>query len=155
VTLIDTTDDHAGSITARGEYSAGGEVAANAFDNSSSTKWLDMSPLTNKASWIQYQYASGKKSIVTQYTITSANDSQERDPKNWNLLGSNDGTTWTTIDSRTGEVFSSRFLKRSFTAANITAYNIYRLDITSVYNPSSANSVQLAEIELIGTPPAP
>jgi hypothetical protein len=156
VNLIDTTDDHTGTITARGENTASGEVKANAFDNSSTTKWLDFSPDQQyRSSWIQYQYASGKKSVVTEYTITSANDSPERDPKNWNLLGSNDGgSTWTTIDSRTGEVFSGRFLKRSFTAANMTAYNIYRLNITSVYNPSAANSVQLAEIELIGTVPA-
>jgi len=97
-----------------------------------------------------------QKSIVTEYTITSANDAPERDPKNWNLRGSNDGgSTWTVIDTRTNETFSGRFLKRSFTAANTTAYNIYRLDITSVYNPASANSVQLAEIEFIGTAPAP
>ena len=154
-TLIDTTDDHAGTITARGEISST-EGRAKAFDNSDTTKWLDLSPLNNRASWIQYQYASGKKSVVTEYTITSANDSSERDPKNWNLLGSNDGgSTWTTIDSRTGQTFSARFQKRSFSAANATAYNIYLLDILSVANPSSANSMQLAEIEFIGTLPQP
>jgi hypothetical protein len=154
--LTDTTDDHAGTITARGDNASSGEGKAQAFDNSTSTKWLDFSTLPNKASWIQYQYASGKTSVVTEYTLTSANDAPERDPKDWNLLGSNDGgSTWVTLDSRTNQSFSARYQELSFSAVNSTAYNIYRLEITSVANPSTANSVQLAEIELIGTTPAP
>jgi hypothetical protein len=34
--------------------------------------------------------------------------------------------------------------------SNSTAYNIYQLDIHSVANPATANSVQLSEFELIG-----
>ncbi|MFD2148542.1 hypothetical protein [Mucilaginibacter antarcticus] len=35
------------------------------------------------------------------YAIGSANDSQDRDPKEWTLEGSNDeGATWTMMDSR-------------------------------------------------------
>mgnify|MGYP001220100863 FL=1 len=156
VNLTDTTDDQTGTITAQGDNPPN-ETKAKAFDNSTSTKWLDYANgQPNRASWIQYQYASGKKSIVAEYTITSANDAQERDPKDWNLRGSNDGgLNWVTLDTRTGQTFTGRYQKRSFSFTNSTAYNIYRLEITSVYNPSTANSVQLAEIELIGTPPAP
>ncbi len=156
VNLTDTTDDQTGTITAQGDNPPN-ETKAKAFDNLTSTKWLDYANgQPNRASWIQYQYASSKKSIVAEYTITSANDAQERDPKDWNLRGSNDGgSNWVTLDTRTGQTFTGRYQKRSFSFTNSTGYNIYRLEITSVYNPSTANSVQLAEIELIGTTPAP
>jgi len=151
--LSDTTDDGTGTISARGENSAANEGKDKAFDNITTTKWLDFSP---SYSWIQYRYAADKRSVVTEYTITSANDAQERDPNNWNILGSNNGgASWVTLDTRTGQLFTSRYQKRSFLFTNSTGYNIYRLEITKVRNEATANSVQLAEIELIGTPPEP
>jgi PKD repeat protein len=154
-TPSDTTDELTGTPSAQGQNSGSGETAASAFDNSNSTKWLDFANANpgTRASWIQYRYANDARQVVTSYTITSANDAPSRDPASWQLLGSNDGgATWSVLDQRTGETFSSRFQKRSFTISNSQAFNIYRLQIDSVANPSSANSVQLAEIELLGTP---
>jgi len=150
--LSDTTDDGTGTISANGQ-NLPNEGMAKAFDNNTATKWLDFSPTY---SWIQYRYAADKRSVVTEYTLTSANDAQERDPNNWNILGSNNGgASWVTLDTRAGELFTSRFQKRSFQFTNSTGYNIYRLQITGVRNGTTANSVQLAEIELIGTTPQP
>jgi PKD repeat protein len=151
----DTTDVGTGTISAQGENLGAQEGAAQAFDNSSSTKWLDFAnanPAT-RASWIQYRYTNNLRYAVNQYTVTSANDAPQRDPADWRLLGSNDnGTNWTTLDARTNEVFGSRFLPRSFTFTNNNAYNLYRFQIDRVANPATANSVQLAELEFIGSP---
>jgi probable HAF family extracellular repeat protein len=150
----DTTDDLTGIITAQGENGAA-EGKAMAFDNSSSTKWLDFANAnpSTRASWIQYQYASGAKYVVTKLTVTSANDAPERDPRDWNFLGSNDGgQTWVTLDTRTGETFGSRFQRKEYSFSNAAGYNIYRLQILCVSVPSSANAVQLAELEFIGLP---
>ena len=154
LTPYDTTDDQTGTITAQGQNSPN-ETAVRAFDNSTSTKWLDFA--TNnpgtRASWIQYQYTNGLRYVVTSYSMTSANDAQERDPATWRLLGSNNGgTNWTTLDVRSNQVFTARFQRQSFSTTNSAAYNLYRLQIDSVFNTASANSVQLAELELIGTP---
>jgi len=120
-----------------------------AFDNDAGTKWLDFSP---QGSWIQYAYAAGISGKLTAYTITSANDAAERDPADWDLLGSNDGgATWVTVDSRTGVTFSARFQKQTFALSGNPTYKAYRLNIKKVANPAGANSVQLAEIELLGT----
>jgi alpha-mannosidase len=150
----DTTDDRLGTVTAQGENPPN-EVATCAFDNLTTTKWLDFAnsyPSTH-ASWIQYRYASGMRYVVTNYTLTSANDAPARDPADWALLGSNDeGVSWTTLDTRTGQTFTTRFEKRAFRVASPGAYSLYRLRVDRVANPSSANSVQLAEIELLGEP---
>lgn len=151
----DTTDDQAGTVSAQGQNFDAGEVAANAFDNSSSSKWLDLANAnpSTRASWIQYQYAAGSQRVVTSYTITSANDAPERDPADWRLLGSNEGgANWTTLDTRTGQTFSARYQKRAFTVSNTMPFNMYRLQIDRVANPATANSVQLSELGFIGIP---
>ncbi|MBM4104292.1 MAG: discoidin domain-containing protein [Planctomycetes bacterium] len=132
--------------SARGENPPN-ETAGKAFDGSSQTKWLDFSPT---GSWIQYRYADGATKIVTRYAITSANDAPARDPKDWNLLGSKDGgLTWSTLDSRTGIIFLNRFETKFFSVSNPGEYNSYRLQITAVRDAATANSVQLAEIQLL------
>lgn len=148
----DTTEDQSGIITAQGDYPPA-ESVRKLFDDDPTTKWQDFANAypTTRSSWIQYQYASGQKDIVTDYTLTSANDNPSRDPSDWRLLGSNDGgSTWTTLDTRTGEVFANRFQKRSFSVASPAAFNIYRLQIDRVADPLDADSAQLADLAFIG-----
>jgi hypothetical protein len=155
VTNANTTDDHTGKITAQGENASAGEVATNAFDNSTATKWLDFATNnpTTRASWIQYQYTNGAQCVVTQYTVSAANDVPARDPRDWRLRGSNDGgTNWATLDTRTGETFTNRLETHTYSFANTSGFNIYRFQIDSVKDPSTATCVQLSELEFIGAP---
>ena len=157
LSVSDTTDDHSGAVSAQGQnagLNGNWEVATNIFDNDPATKWLDFATNnpTTRASWIQYQYPGGGQRVVTSYTLTSANDAPERDPANWALLGSNDGMSWVTLDSRTNQVFNTRFGTQNYTISSPAAYNIYRLRIDRVANPSIAVAVQLAEMQLLGPP---
>jgi len=148
--LTDLTDQP-GTITAQDENQP--NLKDYAFDNANTTKWLDLASAnpTTRASWIQYKL-SGSSYVATQYTITSATDFPDRDPKSWILLGSNDGLTWTTLDTRTNEVFSTRSQKLSYTFNNSAAFTYYRLQINSVNDPATATGVQLAELEILGIP---
>ena len=121
------------------------QTATHAFDGRVETKWLDFSP---QGSWIQYDFHG--PTALSGYAITSAEDAPSRDPKDWQLLGSNDGgKTWTTLDSRTGEMWSKRNERRSFTINNKTAYRLHRLNISAVRDVKTANSVQISEIEFV------
>ena len=89
--------------------------------------------------------------VVRQYALTSANDFPQRDPRDWRLLGSNDGgRTWTALDVQKGELFSERHQRRVFKLANQRAYSVYRLQIDRVRDPAAGEPVQLAEIEPLG-----
>jgi hypothetical protein len=133
--------DNGGTITA--QYSNTTKPAENfpsVIDNSTTTKYYQSG---RKALWVQYQ--SSVTAVVVKYTITSANDVPERDPKNWLLLASNDGLTWDTLDTRTGETFATRFLTKTYTFENTTSYSYYRLSIIS---NNGHSGTQFAEWEL-------
>ncbi|WP_228745130.1 discoidin domain-containing protein [Paenibacillus sp. S150] len=130
-----------GTVTASSTSSPSGEEKEKAFDANPSTKWL----ITTNSGWIQYQFAAGVTQTVTSYSITSANDVPGRDPKSWTLQGSNNGTSWTTLDTRINEAFASRFLKKTYTFSNAAAYTYYRLNISA---NNGEPHMQLAEIGL-------
>ena len=141
--------DRVVAVRASGENTNGGEVKENLVDGSAETKWLVFAT----TGWVELELA--EPVAVVHYALTSANDAAERDPRDWTLQGSNDGQTWTTLDTQTDQIFAERFQKREYRFANTTAYRHYRLNIT---RNSGANIVQLAEIELSNgdtTPPPP
>lgn len=91
------------------------------------------------------------KKVIEQYALTSANDFPQRDPQDWRLLASNDGgKSWTTLDVRSGEIFQERQQRKLYPIDNRTAFATYRLQIDKVRDPDEVNSVQLAEVELMG-----
>lgn len=120
------------------------EGATRAFDGSASTKWFASSVSTG---WLQYQFGASEAWIVVRYDITSASDVPNRDPRDWQFQGSHDGLAWTTLDSRTGELFSSRKQTRHYSLTNTTAYEFYRLNISA---PRAAGGgIQLSELALM------
>ena len=58
--------------------------------------------------------------------------SANRCPMNWTFDASNDGSTWTTLDTRTGETAWTEFAYRYFEFQNDTAYQYYRFYCTSL-----------------------
>ena len=122
------------------------ETKDKLFDGKNDTKWLARTP----TGWVTMKL--DKPVAVVNYALTSANDSSGRDPKDWKLQGSQDGETWTTLDTRTGETFPSRFQTRQFQFTNTTAYQHYRLEITA---NSGEPLTQLAELRLFSANPTP
>jgi hypothetical protein len=129
-----------GTITAQYTDSPAGEDITKVIDNLSNTKYLTL----HNSAWIQFQ--STGSYVVTKYSMTSANDAVERDPLTWTFQGSNNGSSWTTLDSRANQDFPTRFLRKEFTFNNNSAYSYYRLQMTN----NSGNLLQLAEWEIFG-----
>ena len=61
-----------------------------------------------------------------QYTVTSSSD-HTKAPAGWTLQGSDDGTTWQTLDKRSGESFTWDRQTRAFTVGSPGTYGKYRL----------------------------
>jgi choline-sulfatase len=77
------------------------------------------------------------------YTIQSANDMPGRDPKSWEFLGSDDGKTWTRLDTQTDQTFNTRHQARTFKIKNGKAYKSYQLKVTG--SAVNANGLQFCE----------
>jgi len=89
------------------------EVSTAAFDGLGTTKWLD--PKGATGGWIEYRLPEGNSTTLVGYQITSANDAPERDPMTWMVEGSDDGgETWKILDSRHGEHFDARQMKKRY-----------------------------------------
>jgi hypothetical protein len=101
-----------------------------AFDNNSATSWQSLS---NGVGTLGYQFPSGK--IIKRYAVKS-------NATTWTFQGSNDGTTYTTLETVAGA--SSTYI--SSILANTTSYTYYRIVVTAVSNPG--NPVAVTEFEM-------
>ncbi|KAA3438799.1 T9SS type B sorting domain-containing protein [Rufibacter hautae] len=116
------------------------EGSPKVIDNNSGSKFLSH---FDNMQWLQFQLT--EPAVVGTYTLISADDDPNRDPKDWKLEGSNNGTTWVELDVRTGEMFPERFMTKTYNITNSTAYRYYRLNISAL---KANNTFQLAEWRL-------
>ncbi len=82
-----------------------------------------------------------ERTKAVQYTLTSSTD-RTKAPAGWTLQGSKNGTSWKTLDERSGESFAWDRQTRAFSVAKPGAYQYYRLVLSG--------EGTLAEVELLG-----
>ncbi|WP_442483471.1 PQQ-dependent sugar dehydrogenase [Aeoliella sp. SH292] len=105
----------------------------------------------------------GGKSIITGFQITTANDDADRDPRGWQIFGTNDAITsaehstgtnesWTLIASGTNMNLPTNrnTLGPEVTFTNTVEYSSYRMVFTSLRNSGGANSMQIGEVQFFG-----
>jgi hypothetical protein len=145
-----------GTATGTGTACSSNETVAKAYDNLSSTKWcVTSAPTSAIPIATMYAFSGTTSYIVTTYTITTANDQSNRDPKDWVFQGCQGTCTaasdagWTTLDTRTGQFSgAARFQTNAYAVANSTGYQQYRVRFTG--NNGASNLFQLAEIQMFG-----
>jgi predicted alpha-1,2-mannosidase len=143
--LAGSIKDKIAEVTASAD-NAPGEVAGNAADEDPNSKWLTFA----STGWLQYKLSEDV--AVKKYALTSANDAPERDPKDFTLQASDDGSSWTTLDTRTAQKFSGRFKTNTYEVAAPAPHRYYRLNVTA---NTSGDIVQLADLILSDGSPAP
>ena len=116
------------------------EEVKYAFDNKKHTKFLTF----HNSSWIQFECK--KKYAVKKYMLTSANDADERDPKDFILKGSNNGKDWKVIDSQKNISFESRYKTMEFTPLKSDKFSQFRLEMVN----HSGNTLQLGDLKIFG-----
>lgn len=153
--LIDSENVIEVDVTDLGEFSVNRDNNGGADHNEGSKKLVDGN-LSSK--FLQHDFVGDLQCLLVfdepqkigAYTFTSANDANTRDPNGWHLEASNDGENWTTIDTRSGEVFASRLMTRRFDIEFAAAYTHYRLNITSIVG--GTNLFQMSEWRMIRIP---
>jgi hypothetical protein len=135
----------------------GAETPDLAIDDDTSTKFLHFKGETEPTGF-QVTPAAGP-SIVTGLTLTTANDAIERDPVTFELSGSNESIDGPYTLIASGDIVDfaqadawPRFTMNSTPISfdNDVAYAHYQVLFPTVRDAASANSMQIAEVELLG-----
>jgi len=125
-----------------------GEEVDKIIDGDISTKFLDFDLADGMGFIVDLGTLS---SIATYIEITTANDFPERDPIDFEVSGSTDGTSFTIIDTGSVICILDRFRTRLYEITNTDAYSFYRVNYTAPCDPSGGigiPSIQLAEVQL-------
>lgn len=96
--------------------------------------------------WNGVRLSTGK--VVTGYTLIATATSSRR-PVAWTFEGSNDGSSWTTLDTRSGQTLATTEPGTSYTFSNSTSYTYYRINVSAVAGGGS-NLVGIVKISLTG-----
>lgn len=102
----------------------------DAFDDSVSTGWL--AAVEDAPHWLQFDFVLPKR--ILQYDIgayPTTTNTDTRSLNSWVFQGSNNGTTWVTLDTVTGETGWSYQETRSFTLTQTSSTSLVGVGSTS------------------------
>jgi len=134
-----------------------------AFDNNRMTNYASAQNRTT--AWVQYQFPKGEAKAVYSYTIINGQGNHARDPRSWELMGSNDGLNFDVLHTVTGYTFPTTnqswggsnwsnnangvAVTNTIPAANVAAYKIYRLNVSAINGGTGTNArVVLSHLNL-------
>jgi len=148
--LVDLTTASAGCFAAYYSTSHKSYPVDRAFDNGSKTadgsRWL-----ATVADNIYVTYKFKVATVVDGIGIflpTLNYNCGDRAPNTWTFSGSNDGETWTTLDTQSGETGWTDGEFRYYQFVNSDAYLYYKFDCTA--NNGATDYMQVQEIEFYG-----
>lgn len=126
--------------------------AFHAFDGNPTinNKWVAVNGTTTGN--VSYDFGAGNPKIITHYSVTAVPSDENlpnRAPKNWTFEGSNNGSSWTTIDTQTNQTTWTQGEKRTYTTSNTTSYRYYRINVSA--NNGDANNLAIAELEFLNS----
>lgn len=121
-----------------------GFEAWKAFDDDNGT-YMDLVGVI--AGHVGYRFTSGK--IITHYVLRARSDYALSAPSAWTFEGSNNGSSWTVLDTHLSISWYPGEQK-SFAFNNTTSYTYYRLNITSNMSGAATSNLALAEFQMQG-----
>lgn len=136
VTRVFTEQDHSTNPN---------ENVQKLFDGNINTKYFADGHAGKPEYVIEWDYS--KAFATKSYTITTGNDSQGRDPKNWTLSASVDGDSFETIDTVTDFALPGRQQKATFELDQPGTYRYFKLTVTSLFGTNQA--IQMSEIAVL------
>lgn len=118
--------------------STGSGFAFSVFDQNVNTIWEST---TSNSAWIAYTFPTSK--IIKRYAIRGS--VVNRMPRTWTFEGSNDGVTWTVLDTQTNLTLAVGTWY-NYPIGNVTAYTSYRINVTATN--VAGNTVSLGELQM-------
>ncbi|WP_298986226.1 hypothetical protein [uncultured Roseibium sp.] len=121
-----------------------GTVSAS---NNSATAWQVFNRADGKvvlsggaSGWVQYRFTGPV--VIDAYMLQAPNDNSQNDdmPWQWNIEASNDGSSWTILDTQDGQDTWASNEWRQYAFHNETAFSYYRLSFKQGGGSNGDNS---------------
>jgi hypothetical protein len=142
-----------GGNTSSSTQNSSSYSSSYAFDDSKSSAWRSFSNTTTE--WITYYinpaqnvgsyYVQALKTITFWEALAGVTSNPNAAPKNWTLRGSNNNSTWTTLDTVTNQTGWTTGEKRLYVPETFGNYNFFRIDVSQVNG--STPYVEIAGVE--------
>lgn len=149
----------AGTVAASSQYDTNHQPyqAFNGVLTRSGSNGIWATANTNTTGWIRYDFGAGNTKVITHYSMqamstdgsTGTTGDQGASPKTWTFEGSNDGSSWTTLNTQTNVPGWSAGEKRTYATTNTTAYRYYRVNITAIQG--TASYLTINELEFLNS----
>jgi hypothetical protein len=145
-------------------YNTGNTQPWKAFDNDPSTWWETTGGLYNtlangggytgpqtitidgiptSCEWITIQIPTGV--VLLSYSMYARSGFTYRMPKNFKIAGSNDGATWTTVDTQTNQTTWTGQTPITFTVNSSTVYTYFALCVTAIMGVSTTQNLNVGQ----------
>jgi hypothetical protein len=100
--------------------------------------------------WLKFYFGTGNAKAINKYYIKTSTIASAEAPSSWTLQGSNNDSSWTTLDSRSWvtDPGPDAWLG-PYTFSNTTPYLYYRLNITA----SNGTRITIGEVKLVESSP--
>jgi len=125
-----------------------GEEVDKIIDGDINTKFLDFELNDGMGFTVDL---GGTARVATFLEMTTGNDFEVRDPTGYEIFGSNDGSSYTTVATGAIPCIADRLFTRTFDFTNTGAYSFYRINYTAACDPSGGTgfpSIQVSETQL-------
>jgi hypothetical protein len=124
---------------------------SNSFYNSTTGAYTGTATLNGilLGEWISIQLPTSIKILSYKLTIRNDGYSFKQIPNSWTILGSNDGTTWISIDIETNQ--GNNFNTGQYNSYNINnpgIYSYYAIVIQTII-PNGVNTISIGEWQLL------
>lgn len=140
-----TGDITGGTMSASSTY--GTAAASRSEDSNDGTEWMANGVYP---SWLKVTFATAK--TVGGYRITGLSSQLGRAPKTWTFEGSNDGTSWSVLDTQTNVTGWVAATPKTYTLASSASFTQYRVNISA---GNDATYVNIAEFWVMDPVAAP
>jgi hypothetical protein len=104
----------------------GTAVPARSQDGNNGSEWMADNVIP---CWLKATYGSAQ--TAGSYRLTSMTGQNSRAPGSWTLQGSNDGSSWTTLDTQTGVTGWLDNTPKVYTLAAPATYTQFRINVTA------------------------
>lgn len=145
VTTMTSNSDPSPFVALASSEANASNMAYMAFNSNLADKWA----ANATTGWLRIYLGTTAKN-VRKYTVTALASGQidsGLSPKNWTFEGSNDGTSWTVLDTQKNQQDWFPTEVRSYEIENENSYKYYRINISA--NNGHSTYVQIAELDIM------